>query len=665
VRHRAVAKQAAGGATDPGLALLESATLWLDAAQEPQTGTMPQWALNRGTGAVGHARIGSAGKAELRGSAGLICTSQTGNTATASWTDSSLAEMDVRVRVSFNDWTPSSATTIFSRGGGVGDRYFSIALNTDGTITTNFCNTPSQTTAALTVSDGQFIWLRATWEIGTVRVYQAADSDVMPTSWTQVGTDIAGSSIVQTGTTSLTTVGGSNNAVVFAIKRAWVSTAIGGSSDVDADFTAATPFATSFTESSSNAATVTINSTTGVDTNDPLLLTHDGSTNYLYLPGILSNYASTPDSAALDLTGDIELVCRFAPTDETPSAVQRLISKRPDASSANYEMYLDTTGKIGFNIGAASVAVSTSADTHGDGVPRWWKITYTGASTKVANFYVADDSPTEPSSWTQLGGANVAYGVTPAANTSPLYIGAIGTSFNPFQGAIYRAIVRNGIGGTTVFDADFTTNTNQSSFTESSSNAATVTINRATSGRKSAMVTRPVWLFGTDDYMEIADNDLLDFAASGDMTVLAVCRRWTNAPNNGRIVSKRDGSGTNVGWELLNDSTTLDVMALVDVGASNSTFPTNVEQTMTEGQLHSVGAIFDRTNSLVKAANGISISSGVSMPAGDASNAKSMLVGRIDGLSAAYNDMEVVAVAVFRSALTSTELGQIADYYGV
>jgi hypothetical protein len=406
-------------------------------------------------------------------------------------------------------------------------------------------------------------------------------------------------------------------------------------------------------------------STSGVDTNDPLLLTHTG-TNYLYLPGILGNFASTPDAAALDLTGDVELVARVAALDWSPAANMRIIGKRSTALGGNYELSLDASGFLAWaNAASGGVAsVSTAAVSFTDGTAGWVKVTYRNSDRRL-QFFTAADSASEPGVFTQLGTDVTHLASGNIADTNTLCVGGIGSAFNPWSGNIYRAIVRNGIGGTTVFDADFTANTNQSSFTESSSNAATVTINRSTSGHKSVMVTRPVWLFGTDDYMEVADNALLDIGASDSVTVLAVMRRFNTAPANARVVSKRDGSGTNVGWDVLQDSTNNDVTALADVGASNNTFPTNVSAALTAGERVSIAAVFNRSDNTVKMAKGSTLSTGVTMVAGDASNAVAMRVGRLDGGTPAYNDMEIEHVAVFRSALTSTELGQIASYLGV
>ena len=104
-------------------------------------------------------------------------------------------------------------------------------------------------------------------------------------------------------------------------------------------------------------------------------------------------------------------------------------------------------------------------------------------------------------------------GVTNIRNTTaPLNIGNRRTGTDVSAGTFYRAIVKSGIDGYPVFDADFTqVPANALRMTESSINRAVVTlnttryatINRSTSGRKTVAVTQPTWLFGTDDYMEV------------------------------------------------------------------------------------------------------------------------------------------------------------------
>jgi hypothetical protein len=208
-----------------------------------------------------------------------------------------------------------------------------------------------------------------------------------------------------------------------------------------------------------------------------------------YVGSTLSgNYASTPDAAALDITGDIEIVRRIALDDWTPSARNVILSKRSGLSTAiSYQFAVETDGKFSFTYstdGTTAVAVSSSvAPSLSNGVAYWTKVTFdvdNGASGNTARFYWAADQATEPSVWTEIGSA-----VT-SAGTVALHSGAAALvmsgynlgATNPASGRDYRAIVRSGIGGTVAFDADFSTQTADAlAFTESSTNAATVTIN--------------------------------------------------------------------------------------------------------------------------------------------------------------------------------------------
>lgn len=259
-------------------------------------------------------------------------------------------------------------------------------------------------------------------------------------------------------------------------------------------------------------------SATGVDTNDPLLVPHTGM-NYLRLVGDANNYASTASSAALNITGDMEVVCLAYLDDWTPAADNNFGGRISGDPNNAWRFAVSPLGFFRFNFyplgTAASVigAVSTVAPTITDGSWLWVKVTLdvdNGAGGNTVTFYTAPftGSAVEPdlSAFTQLGAPVVNAGVTSLPSvTSNLGIGlASGLGLN---GGIARFIIRNGISGTVAFDANFATGITsgaQTGFAESSVNAATVTITRATAGRKAVAVVRPVWLFGTDDYMEVA-----------------------------------------------------------------------------------------------------------------------------------------------------------------
>ena len=191
------------------------------------------------------------------------------------------------------------------------------------------------------------------------------------------------------------------------------------------------------------------------------------------------NTATTPDAAALDITGDIEIVVRAAATDWTLASQQMLLAKRQTASTRSYDLSVfggnlyfrtSTTGSDAVSSNS-SVAVPFSAGQAG-----WVRVTR-NATTGTVTYYTAPDSSSEPGSWTQLGTTQSTAASSIYSSNSQLEIGTHLGGGSPLTGTIYRAIVRSGIGGTTVFDANFATAAADAlAFTESSSNAATVTI---------------------------------------------------------------------------------------------------------------------------------------------------------------------------------------------
>ena len=409
--------------------------------------------------------------------------------------------------------------------------------------------------------------------------------------------------------------------------------------------------------------------TTGVDQFDPTLLSHTG-TNHLYLPGLASNYASAPDSAALDITGDIEIVARVALDDWTPTGVMQLVGSVQADPNRRFRLLVQTSGVLQLEwwpTGSAASSASrstTTAPALTDGTAYWIKATLT-ASTGKANFYYAADQATEPSSWTEQASA-AGLGATSIANvTAPLEIGSgFSGSTHPASGKFYRVIVRNGIGGTAVFDADFTagiTSGAQTTFTESSANAATVTINRATSGRKSVAVTRPILLFGTDDYLEVADNDLLDFGASDSFTAIVIVRQWATAPSFSRYIDKKNGGGTGVGWDLTTNGTASQPAFFIgdSINGANRT-----GSVVTAGTLNVFVGVLNRAAQTMAAfTNNTSSATTSTTSVGSLTNALPMRVGIAANIASSAADMELVAAAVWRRALNANEIATIVNRY--
>lgn len=690
-------KSSGGGAT-PHIFDTLGATWWIDAAEEPQV-SGAQYALNRGNQNIPHARFGSAGRAELRGSYGLILSGATSNGTTTSDYAASrpTGDLEIVARIAAADWTPGASSTIVVSGtSAAATQNYRLSLhNTGALLLERYVSGGgaslryAYSTLPVPSNDGEWIWIKATVDIdngsgGTdFYFYTASDSNTEPSSWTQLGTKVT-TSVDGTGVGNSNTTGlfvgqqsSGNNPWTGSIKRVIVRNGIGGTIVFDADFTKPAAFSTSFTEDSSNAATVTINTTSGVDTNDPFFGYHTGE-NYLYLPGLANNTASTPDSSALDIAGDIDIQIRLAADDWTPSANLTIVSKYNNDSAGNYSFAVShlSTGVLRIAVsptGASADAVvcdsTANLSSLTDGQPYWIRATMDvndGSGNRVAKFYTSLDGETP--TWTQLGSTVTTVGATSIGNSvATLRIGSgRNGDTGMYPGKYYRVIIKDGYdgAGSAVFDADFTTNTNQNSFTESSSNAATVTINRATSGRKAMMVTRPVWLFGTDDYMEVPDNGLLEINAN-DFTVVAVVRPHTNLVSNARFVSKRTTAAGNYGWELLNAvSIGLQIYGLYDT-STGDTGTASADFTLVTGTAVSVGFVVNDAAGTLNTFKGSTFAANRTLPTNrDARNTSPLSIGRFEGGST-YFDGELFAVAIFRSALDSTALGQIVSYFGV
>lgn len=211
--------------------------------------------------------------------------------------------------------------------------------------------------------------------------------------------------------------------------------------------------------------------------------------SYLSTPGVAGSYASVPDSAALEITGDLEIVVRVAADNWTPTAVSTIVGKF-DFGSFAYRLYVDTTGAIGLQwstTGADSPFEQSVPLGFVNGTAYWIRarLDVVNGTNHVTDFYYAGDSESEPLIWTELttnttAGNTSVYG----SGTSQLTFGAHGATgtSGPFAGKIYRTIIRNGLkanGGTTVFDSDFdyVESSAQTTVSELSTNKAQVTLN--------------------------------------------------------------------------------------------------------------------------------------------------------------------------------------------
>jgi hypothetical protein len=179
-------------------------------------------------------------------------------------------------------------------------------------------------------------------------------------------------------------------------------------------------------------------------------------TNYLSLPGTTGHYASTPDAAALDITGDIDIRAYIAMDDWTPATDTAVVSKyTTTGNQRSYSLHVGSTGALIFlwsEDGSVQKSETSSAvNTFTNGTAHWVRATMdvdNGASDAEIKFYTSEDGST----WTQLGSTQTNGATTSIfSGTGVLELGsrAAGTAAL-FAGKIFSAQVRTGIDGTIV-----------------------------------------------------------------------------------------------------------------------------------------------------------------------------------------------------------------------
>ena len=605
-------------------------------------------------------------------------------------------DIDLRAYVACDDWTPASNGRFITKYNGIDGNYsFAFGINTSGLLTLEI--SPDGTVASIssvtssvapTISDGAALWVRATYRTsdGRVQFFTSADG----ITYTQLGTDqtSAAASIfnsvsnVEFGTSNV----GSGNLIAMKYYRAQILNGIDGTKVLDVDTSVITAgAATSFT--ALTGQTVTINRGASgrksvavvhpvwlFGTDDYMevnnrWLEHTGS-NYLYLPGVASNYASTPDSAALDITGDIDLQVKVALDDWTPAANSALLYKWDNAgSSAAYGLRVNaTTGRLILlwteNGSTVKSATSTVSPTVTDGATLWVRATLdvdNGASGNDVIFYTS----TNGTIWTQLGTTVTQAGTTSIySGTSQVEIGGFAGGLSPSKGAFYRAIIKNGIDGTVAFDANFETGitTNlPTTFTESSANTATVTINYSGTGYRSAGVIDAGYLYpGATNTFSNSTIDYLNFGATDSFTILAVARLWGTGSGNPRFIDKAT-SASNGGYIFyLADSNNRSTLLINDLTTSAIA---NSSTGLTSGELlTTVGSVNRSTQTENVSNNSVTGSSVSTSSVGSIRNLNTVFrIGA--GASTAFMNMEFVGAAVFRSALTTAQIRQISNYF--
>lgn len=199
--------------------------------------------------------------------------------------------------------------------------------------------------------------------------------------------------------------------------------------------------------------------------NTPIRVRVLGLLHGLFLDGQNGSHAWTPDAAALDITGDIDVRVDVEPVTWRPGTYEFLASKYDHNSNQSWTFILLDSGLLefgwssdGVNRGVLASTVPVPTDAGRLSVRVTLDID-NGAGQHVITFYTADtiDGP-----WTQLGDAILAVGQpTIFSSTAAVVVGYVdtwlSTARHGITGTVHSFQLRNGIDGTVVADADFDT----------------------------------------------------------------------------------------------------------------------------------------------------------------------------------------------------------------
>jgi hypothetical protein len=204
-----------------------------------------------------------------------------------------------------------------------------------------------------------------------------------------------------------------------------------------------------------------------------------GGDSYLNLDGLAGNYLSTPDVAALDITGDLDVRIEMAPNWYGPE--NQIAMGKWTTGQSSWLVQLQN-GIAYFRRTSTGNEDDAGTFYYGQILPQLperaaLRITLdvdNGAGGHTVNFYWA--TSLSATTWTQFGNPIVGPGITSVfAGTAPLRIGMEDPRPNvtvprlPMVGRVYRAEVRSGINGTVVASPDFRALTDKTaSFVDSS-----------------------------------------------------------------------------------------------------------------------------------------------------------------------------------------------------
>lgn len=392
---------------------------------------------------------------------------------------------------------------------------------------------------------------------------------------------------------------------------------------------------------------------------------------YLYLPGIAQNYAWSAADAAMKVTGAIDVRGVVVMDNYTPAANAttggRWVNTTPDRSYrlevTNAKLLLLRISPDGVaNDSIASSAVIPAANLAQIAIKATWR----PSDQRVQFFTSTDYNPDrDTGTWTQLGTDRTMPGA-PASifpGTAAMEMGATqGATQGFWPGRLLRWQVFDGIGGTKVYDADYTTASRYDA-ARTSATAVTgqaITIARASSGRKTSVPDRNLFLLGTDDYFEAADDPLFNFTNADTFSLAVGARVYGGAVAAVQaFFAKKSSYAAGAGYFVGRSTTPATIFRASD--AANN--PEASAGDFSPGLAAAIGAV-QLPATLQAALSGVAGATTPNTNAATLLNALGLRIGAASGGSA-FADAEILGAALFRNrALTAADFAQLAYELG-
>jgi hypothetical protein len=245
-----------------------------------------------------------------------------------------------------------------------------------------------------------------------------------------------------------------------------------------------------------------------VASSQPLLLVHSGA-NYYQGVGVNLNFVSTPNAAANNFTGDIDIRVRYQP--KNVSSPSQLLGKF-NGSVYPYNFYQWTSKRFLFETNYGGV--TSSSHTFNNDDIFWARVTRQASNGEII-FYTSVDG----TNWTLLSTHTQTSGSLATGGDLTLFSG------DPMVAKYYRVTLSNSIGGAPVVDfnpSQYNAANSQTQWVSTSGETWTINTGTAATGYKGALVSKTIVQGdGIDDRLTsnvIRTNILTQYLAANPFT---------------------------------------------------------------------------------------------------------------------------------------------------